>query len=609
MKRPRLTLRRFALALATTFCLVFLISAPFLIEGRFDDLRLKGASVLAAASDSYSLSSPVQLIAAPAISLESGTLSVPPNRTGLARGGEVIAMLITGSGPSMTLENATFTADMTTRDGTRPALRADSVAPFVAALSKLQFDSLAVRDSEIRIKLDGGTTLALHDLNTDVTAKASGLVRAKGSFLFRGEIVKFDTSFNTHADPQSNGSHPVTLSLTSHRLAARLDGLLILGDSPQLQSPQADLVIPNVRDAARWLGAGWPPGTGFKDFRAKGQLNWVNHTVAFQEATVQMDGNTANGTLSVNFSGRRPSVEGTLGLDALDLSKYMAAPKETDGAGGSLLTDVSSASSLDFPLIQLVDADLRLSSSSVILRGGTIRRAAATISLKAGKMIADIAELEIDEGTRGGGQLRIDATGTKPSYDIRGKFAALDLGRAGQAIFGHPTIQGRGDLVIEVSATGDTGAALLGSLDGKMNVTLVEGGQLGIDIDELTAAAGADNPQTAWQEASNGSMAIDRLVAQFALANGVIKTNGAEAVAGARKVKAKGAIDLPTRQLDVKLAIGDAPQPAATDTDSEEMDAPMKERDVVGLYGPWKRPSLRSGTIETGTPHTARDPG
>ncbi len=87
MKRPRLTLRRFALALATTFCLVFLISAPFLIEGRFDDLRLKGASVLAAASDSYSLSSPVQLVAAPAISLESGTLSVPPNRTGLARGG------------------------------------------------------------------------------------------------------------------------------------------------------------------------------------------------------------------------------------------------------------------------------------------------------------------------------------------------------------------------------------------------------------------------------------------------------------------------------------------------------------------------------------------
>jgi AsmA protein len=607
MNRPRQTLRRFTLALATTFCLVFLISAPFLIEGRLDDLRLKGATVFAAASDSYSLSSPVQLVAAPAISLESGTLSVPPNRTGLARGGEVIAMLITGSGPRMTLENATFTADMTTRDGASPALGADSVAPFVAALRKLQFDALAVRDSSIRIKLDGGTTLALHDLNTDVTSKANGLVRAKGSFQFRGEIVKFDTSFNTNADPQSASSHPVTISLTSHRIAARLDGVLILGDSPRLQSPQADLVVPNVRDAARWLGAGWPPGMGFEDFRAKGQLNWVNHTVAFQEATVQMDGNRANGTLSVNFSGKRPAVEGTLGLDALDLSKYLGTPQETTGAAGSLLTDVSSAHSLDFPLIQLVDADLRLSSSSVVLRGGTIGRAAATISLKGGKMIADIAELEIDEGTRGGGQLRIDATGTEPSYDIRGKFAALDLGRAAQAIFGHPTIQGRGDLIIEVSATGDTGKALLGSLGGKMHVTLVEGGQLGIDVDGLAAAAGADNPQTVWQEASSSSMAIDRLVAQFALANGVIKTNAAEAVAGARKVKANGAIDLPTRQLDMKLAIGDAPQPSVADT--EETAEPMKERDVVGLFGPWKHPSLRSGTIETGTPHTARDPG
>ena len=34
----------------------------------------------------------------PTIDLEGGTLSVPPSRTGLARGGQMIAMLITGSG-------------------------------------------------------------------------------------------------------------------------------------------------------------------------------------------------------------------------------------------------------------------------------------------------------------------------------------------------------------------------------------------------------------------------------------------------------------------------------------------------------------------------------
>lgn len=593
------------MALAIMLCLVFLISAPFLIEGRLDDLRLKGAAVFAASSDSYSLSSPVRLLDSPAISLERGTLSVPPNRTGLARGGEVIAMLITGTGPRMTLKDATFTADLS-RSGTE--LEQDTstsgIAPFVAALRKLQFDALSVRDSAIRIKLDDGSTLAFDNLTTDVTSKPNGIVRTAGSFTFRGQIVQFDTTIDTKVDPQGASSHAVAVSVTSHLLAAKIDGTLILGESPSLFSPQADLVIPNVRSAARWLGAGWPPGPGFENFRAKGQLKWVNHAVAFQEADVQMDGNHASGTLSVNFSGRHPAIEGTLGLGKLDLSTYFrSADASATNAEQSLLTEVSAASGFKFPLIKTVDADLRISSGSVVLPSGSIGRAAATISLKGGKMIADIAELEIDEGTRGGGQLRIDATGLQPTYDIRGKLEALDLGRAGQAIFGHPTIQGRGNVVMELTASGDTGAALLGSLDGKLNVSLAEGGQLGIDVDELAAAASKANHDGAWQSASSSTMAIDTLVARFALAKGVIRTEGAEAIAGGREVKAEGAINLPSRQLDMRLAIGEAEDKTAAAT------TPPPTRDVVGLFGPWAQPSLQSGSIETGTPHRPRDPG
>jgi len=84
---------------------------------------------------------------------------------------------------------------------------------------------------------------------------------------------------------QNEAAHAVSVSLTSHLLAAKFDGDLILAESPSLLSPQADLVIPNVRSAARWLGAGWPPGSGFANFRAKGQLKWVNHIVQGIEET------------------------------------------------------------------------------------------------------------------------------------------------------------------------------------------------------------------------------------------------------------------------------------------------------------------------------------
>jgi AsmA protein len=231
----------------------------------------------------------------------------------------------------------------------------------------------------------------------------------------------------------------------------------------------------------------------------------------------------------------------------------------------------------------------------------TIGRSAATISLKGGKMIADIAELEIDDGTRGGGQLRIDASGSHPSYDIRGKLEALDVGRASEAIFGHPTIQGRGDVIVEISAAGNTGTTLLSSLHGKLCVTLAEGGQLGLDLDQLTAAVNAPKPQSTkpqsvWQAASSSATPVDTLEARFAVAGGVIRTEVAEAVAGSRAMKAEGAIDLPTRRLDLELAIGEVAQVSATST------ATAHKRDVIDMHGPWTGPKLEPGSASPAGP-------
>ena len=602
MKRPRQTLRRFSLALAVVCCLVLLITAPYFIDSRHNDLALRSAAVFAASRDSYSLSAPVRLLEAPVIELESGTLSMPPNRTGLARSGDVLAMLITGKSAQMTLENATFTADFSTGVATfSQGSLAGSVAPLVTTFQSLQFDNLSVRGSEVHIKMADGSTVLLDKLTADVTAKPNGVVRAVGSFVFADQKVSFDTTIGTVVDQQS-GSRPITASFTSPLLNASIDGSFMIGESPRLSSPQAELTIPNVRDAARWLGAGWRPGAGFENFHAKGQLEWVNRTFAFQKASVQMDGNEATGTLSANFAGARPALDGTLGLKTLDLTKYFGDVTPSDAAAAdvapstSLLSLVSATRGLEFPLIQSVDADLRISSDRVLLPGVAVGRSAATISLKGGKMIADIAELELDDSTHGGGQLRIDASGAVPSYDIRGKLEGLDIGRAAKAVFGHPTVQGRGDVIVEISATGDSGASLLGSLGGKLCVTLNEGGSIGLDVNQLVAAMGTPQTASVWTAASNGAVAIDTLNARFAVANGIIRTESVEAMSGDRAMKAEGAINLPTRRLDIELAIGDR---ARVDPAS---DVKPGKRELIDMRGPWMDPDVRPGTRPASEP-------
>lgn len=602
MNRPRKNMRRYSLALAVLFCLIYLLAAPYFIDVRETGLGLRGATVLAASRDAYSLTSPIQLLSAPKIALESGTLSMPPSSTGLARGGEVISMLITGRGARMSLNNATLSADFT--DGGPKVVQqasGDGIAPLVAALRDMQFDTLTVRDSALHLKMADGKTLVLEDLSADLIAETDGSVRIAGSFVFRSRTVKFDTTLATQTDPQT-GTRPITASLESELLNASLNGTYIVADQPRLLAPQAELVVPDVREAASWLGAGLLPASGFQNFRVRGQLDWRGRAVAFQKAVVQMDGNEANGTLSLNFAGTRPAVDGTLGLVTLDLSPYFTATTTETAASSSetksFLSYVSTARGFEFPLIQSVDADLRISSDSVVVPGLSLGRSAATVSLKRGKMIADIAELEIDDGSRGGGQLRIDASGDKPSYDIRCKLEALDVGRAAEAIFGHPTIQGRGDVIVEVSAAGDTGAALLGSLGGTLAVALNDGGRLGLDLNRLIAGASSSEPQSVWEEASSGAILVDTLDAQLALANGIIRTKSAQAMSGPRAVKADGVINLSARQMDIEFAIGDRPEP----------DTQLKPTQLIEMRGLWTKPEVQPTTPVTST-EVSRNPG
>ncbi len=591
MKRPRQTKRRYFRPLAVVCFLLVLFAAPLLIVDRYHRITLQSGVVHAASSNSYSLSAPIRLMSGPTIELESGTLSMPASRTGLARGGQMIAMLITGTGPQMTLEDATFTADFSTREPTLSREHpAGEIAPLVKALQGMKFGSLSVRDSTVRIKMSDGAIVELHAVNASISGTPNGAIQAAGSFDFHGEKIDFDTALGASFDTQGM-SRPVSASFSGKPLTATLEGSLMLGESPQLLAPKAELSATDLRAAARWLGVNWPSGRGFGAFRAKGQLEWVNRSIAFQNAAIELDENDANGTLSVNFAGPRPAIEGTLGLKTLDLTQYLKKG-EAAQIPTSLLTAVSGADGLEFPLIEAVDADFRISSDRVTLPATIIGRSAATVSVRSGKMLADIAELEFDDGTRGGGQIRIDQSGANPSFGMQAKFESPDVGRAIQATFGHPTVQGRGSFTIDLTGTGNTGDALLRSLGGKLCVTLAEGGRIGIDVNVLTATESTTLPDAAWQEVSANAISVDKLDARFTVTDGVMRTQSAEAVSGQRALRADGAISLFERRLDLELAVGDIATPAADTAPATEVK--LQPREIINMHGPWSGPTIRS---------------
>ena len=606
MKRPRQTIRRYAMPLALACLLLTLFAAPLFISSRHQNLTLQSAAVYAASSDSYSLSAPVRLMSGPTIQLESGTLSMPPSRTGLARSGQMIAMLITGSGPQMSLENATFTADFSTREPTfSQEPPGEEVAPLVKALQSMQFAGLTVRSSTMRIRMADGALAELQDINATISGKPNGAISASGSFQFRGETIEFDTALGASLDAQGM-SRPISASFTGKPLTASIEGSLMLGESPQLLAPHADLTTADLRATARWLGVNWPSGDGFGPFHAKGQLEWVGRTMAFQNTTLELDENDATGTLSINFSGPRPAVEGTLGLKTLDLTQYLKPrTAATAQSNESLLTSIRGSSGLEFPLIDAVDADFRISSDRVTLPATSIGRSAATVSLRDGKMLADIAELEFDDGTRGGGQIRIDQSGPDPSFGMQVKFESPDVGRAVQAVFGHPTVQGRGAVTIDLTARGDDGEELLRSLDGKLCATLLEGGRIGIDVNMLTAPETGTLSASAWQQVSTSAISVDKLDARFIVTKGILRAQTAEAISGQRALKADGTISLIEGQLDMMLAVGDATKSAPDADGRAPAKVIMSPREIVNMRGPWSAPAVRNAPAGDAGPTVA----
>ena len=596
MKRPKQKVRAYTWTLAVFCFLLILLAAPLLVSDRYNRIALQTGAVLAASNNSYSLSAPVRLMTGPTIELERGTLSVPPSRTGLARGGQMIAMLITGNGPQLTLERAAFTADFSAREPTFSREAPDEeVAPLVKALQGWQFDGLVVRESTVRIKMSDGSLLQLDNVSATISSKPNGAIHASGSFDYRNETVTFDTALDASRDAQGM-SRPVSASFTSQPISANLDGNLLLGENPQLIAPKATLQTRNLRALANWLGIEWPAGNGFGAFRAKGQMEWTGRNISFQNADLELDDNSATGTLSLNYAPERPMVEGTLGFKTLNAVQYLQGD-DPAAKRDSVLAAIRDASGLEFPLIQAIDADFRISAGSLSLPTLSVGRSAATLSLREGKMLADIAELEFDDGTRGSGQIRIDMSGANPRYGLQAKFEAADVGHAIYAVFGHPAVQGRGALTADLTASGNTGDMLLRSLAGKLCVTLAEAGRVGLDINKLTAPASEPLDSAAWQNASTRAIAVDKLDARFTVSKGILRAQSAEAVSGERALKAEGAIDLIARDLDLEFAISDAPKTTngAGPIETGSVIAPGAPRNTVGVHGPWTAPTVRSG--------------
>lgn len=607
-------------------CVGLGLATPLIIDANQSEISLHTAAVIASTRDSFTLSSPVALPMLPSVTIESGTLSVASTTASDSMTGAAMLALLMDGKAKLVLNEATLLVAPNRKPDARPASpsgkpagvgRNESMAPLLSALMKLSFAQLQLHDSSVRIEHADGSEETISKVSVEITQHNKGQTRAAGSLVFRNRPVSFDIIVTTQAqltdDPAERGKtmigRTLDIALKSDLLEVSAAGSLSAGEHPQYTTTRSEVIVSNVRDTARWLGLQLADGPGLGSFRAIGPLSWSTTTIAFPDATFELDGNRAIGTLALKLDGKRPAFEGTLDFRSFDAAPYLTAPKS---AGATTSFDFSNyfttANTGAFPLLDQLDADLRISADSVAVRSMLFGKGAASLSLKDGMLLADLAELELGKGARCGGQFGIQASDGTPRYTLRGKVESIDLAVLTNVLWSYAVLAGNGDVTVDLNARGHDRKSILSSVGGKASISQPASGQIGIDLRTLAATARAQM-QKGWGGATRGQTSIDGLNAHFSLRNGQLSTERVGARAGDAALKAVGSVNLLDSVSDLKVWIT---HPAIDATASIAGPARPAKADTQALPSPSIAPppaSAASSIKAVEKPAEAKAPG
>jgi hypothetical protein len=556
----------------------------------FDDGEFRAAYLIRPSAETVTVTATTALGNRPPIKLLAGVLSL----SGRARSTAAASARVALRSPVVSIDLSGAPSDPSLVELSYLALAEPILAalsPLVDALQTAAFETLTVRDGVLILELGGGRSAHLTMVDADVTS-VRGSLRIKGSATFRGEPVRFDATLGIPAATGRTRRVPVRGRIESALGALTVvEGRLDLDRGVALSATTAEVAIADVRRFARWMGHTWPTGPGLLGFTARGPLDWSGRVLTMSRGHYTLDGGEASGTLAVTLDSPRALLSGTLAFGTLDLAPHVAAATASPDAVRSGLAIVRGLRDVRWPLLDVVEADLRLSAEQVRLGPLQAGRSAATVSLRDGALLLNVAEVLLPDGGRIVGEIGITTPTTRPAYVVRGRADDVDLADVTTGAFGAAVLRGRGHVAVDLAGGGVDGGDLLSSLAGHVEAGLADGGTAGCSLAAVRTAMA--NPSAAGN-LCRMTFAIGPTAVAASIGDGQFNLERAEATAGDLLVRLTGTYGLLTDALDLAVTVG--PAPAATSGPSTPLPAPA-DRDVFTVRGHPDRLTVSRGPL------------
>ncbi len=343
-------------------------------------------------------------------------------------------------------------------------------------IARLFRHRLSIVDGRL-LDASGDPRNLLSGIHLDFSAGPGG-----ANALLRGRFSAFEQDFDIRlaagdlAVLAGTAGGKLALSLGSPLLSFNLDGVTLPDDSRVKGT--LDVSTGDLRQLLRQFGAGLPPGATLGAAHLSGQGAFALSSLEFDAATLDFDGNTGDGRLSLRPLAARPLLEGTLAFDRLNASAYLE----------NLWMALGADEQSDWRLAQAMetlDLDLRLSSNAVDIGPLTLGRSALAVLLREDDMVVDISEAEL-QGGMGRARLRLHPDPSRRSlYSADWEVAFRDVGLAGLPLpeLSYLPLSGKAAFEMKGHAEGGTLGELRQGFTVSSTIDLEQAVVEGIDLD------------------------------------------------------------------------------------------------------------------------------
>lgn len=390
-------------------------------------------------------------------------------------------------------------------------------------------------------------TLKLPDLDSAFSAD--------GDLVWNDKEIALKLGVEKPRALMTNGTTGVTADVSADPVKLGFGGNVTAGATPKVGG-KIDLAVPSLRELAAWAGSPLPEGGGLEPLAIRGTLAAEGQKVSFTDAEIELDEIKSKGELAVDTSGARPSLQGRLDVEMLDVNPYLPEPQEGTasapaGSGGGGTAQAGwSQEPIDLSGLKAADADFTLTVGGIKVQKIEIGKSALTLRLKGGRLVADLTEMALYDGN-GTATVVVDGSGNVPAIEHKLNISGVQAQPLLTAAADFGRLSGTANADIAVTARGASQAALVAASQGKGAVKFADGAIEGINL-----AAMVRNVQSAFLDSSakeTQKTDFSELSGTFKIANGILKNDDLQMLSPLLRITGAGTVDLPDRTVDYRV--------------------------------------------------------